>query len=308
MTAHGETMPLGLPPPRAPSLVSVIIGVFNKASFVEECLRSVLSQDVSDVELICIDDASTDGSAEILAGLAAADGRIRLIRNERNLGAGRTRNIGLAAAAGDYVMFLDADDMLAPHALSRLLKAAQATGSEVVRGGIAFYHAGSPTALRIVDTPPDRSGYRVVQEPHLWIAWWFTTYLYRRSFVSEHQIGFPELNDGEDPVFLAEVLTRATSISSISETVYYYRKHSGHTRDDRAFLAHLPLVKRHFDRVDPRLWRDGYGRFVLYHDLTERVRRAGPLEARISLRDAVLALDVYPHEQARLALAAAVGA
>ena len=275
-------------------VVSVIVGVYNKAPFIQECLESVHAQGVDDVEIICIDDASTDGSFDAVAAVAHADPRIRLIRNERNLGAGQTRNVGLAMATGTYVMFLDADDLLAPRALPLLLAEAAATNADLVRGGIAFYSAGAEVSLRAVDTPPDRRGYRLADEPHLWIPWWFTTFLFRRSFLHSHRIDFPELKDGEDPIFLARALTAAESISSISSIVYYYRKHGGHKRNNNDFLAHLLTVQDVFDGYDPRVWKDGYGLYVMVHDLPSRLQRARPQEARDKLREAIFSLGIFP--------------
>jgi hypothetical protein len=184
--------------------------------------------------------------------------------------------------------------MLAPNALQLLLTEAATTGSDLVRGGIMFYFAGSVPSLRAADTPPSRRGYRVADEPHLWIPWWFTTYLYRRSFLISQAIDFPDLKDGEDPVFLARALTAAESISSICDTVYYYRKHGGQKRSDLEFFTHLITVKDLFDGHEPRMWKDGYGMYVMMHDLSARLLRASSPEKREELRKAILSLGVFP--------------
>ena len=93
--------------------LSVIIPVYNAEPYLRRCLDSVLTQSCRDLEVICVDDGSTDGSAALCDAYAAADPRLRVIRQE-NLSAGAARNRGLAAATGEFVHFLDADDWLEP--------------------------------------------------------------------------------------------------------------------------------------------------------------------------------------------------
>jgi Glycosyl transferase family 2 len=99
--------------------VSVVIPCFNYGHFLPACLQSVLRQPGVEVDVLVIDDASTDGSAEVAGALAATDPRVRLLRHERNLGLVETIREGLLAVDGEYVVKLDADDLLTPGALER---------------------------------------------------------------------------------------------------------------------------------------------------------------------------------------------
>jgi glycosyltransferase involved in cell wall biosynthesis len=92
--------------------VSIIIPVYNAECFLERCLDSVLSQTLSDIEVICIDDCSTDNSFKILNKYVQKDSRVKCFRNEKNIGQGLTRNIGLGIARGEYVAFVDCDDWI----------------------------------------------------------------------------------------------------------------------------------------------------------------------------------------------------
>ena len=93
--------------------ISVIIPIYNAALFLSQCLDSVLHQTYKDLEILCVDDGSTDHSRELLSQYEASDHRIKLFFQE-NLGASMARNLALRHAAGDYLMFVDSDDWLEP--------------------------------------------------------------------------------------------------------------------------------------------------------------------------------------------------
>lgn len=92
--------------------ISIIVPVYNAESFLERCLDSVLSQTLSDIEVICIDDCSKDNSFKILNEYAEKDSRLKCFRNEANIGQGLTRNKGLDMARGEYIAFVDCDDWI----------------------------------------------------------------------------------------------------------------------------------------------------------------------------------------------------
>ncbi len=104
------------------SAVSVIVAAHNSREYLEECLASVDAQTYEDWELICCDDASTDGTWELLQRRAAIDPRIHLARNEQNVGAGASRNRCAAMAAGEYIAIQDADDVAESSRLQRLVE------------------------------------------------------------------------------------------------------------------------------------------------------------------------------------------
>ena len=91
-------------------MISVIVPVYNVEDYLHVCLNSILNQTFQDFEIICIDDESTDSSSEILEYFASKDSRIKILRNEGNIGLGPSRNRGIDAAKGKYIIFLDSDD------------------------------------------------------------------------------------------------------------------------------------------------------------------------------------------------------
>lgn len=104
--------------------------VYNAEKSLDTCLQSIVEQSVGDLEIICVDDGSTDGSYEKLVGWRKKDGRIKVLRQE-NKGGGTARNLGLAKAAGEYIHFLDSDDSLQPQAYETMYEEICRTRADV---------------------------------------------------------------------------------------------------------------------------------------------------------------------------------
>ena len=111
--------------------VSIIVPVYNVEKYLARCLDSIIAQTARDLEIICVNDGSTDASAAILADYAAKDPRIRVL-TQPNGGLSAARNAGLDAATGDWVMFVDSDDFIPPYAVEGFLKVAAESGASVV--------------------------------------------------------------------------------------------------------------------------------------------------------------------------------
>lgn len=113
--------------------ISVIIPICNSERYLHQCLGSILHQNINDIEIICVDDNSADSSVDILETYSKKDPRLTIIKNNENLHAGVCRNIGLEKAKGEYVLFLDADDMLFKGALEKVYETAKRYDADVVR-------------------------------------------------------------------------------------------------------------------------------------------------------------------------------
>ena len=101
--------------------LSIIIPIYNNATYLKQCLNSITAQNFNDFEILCINDASTDNSTAILNSLAAEDSRIRIFNLPSTQGAGAARNLGISHAKGEYIHFLDSDDWLEPDIYTPLL-------------------------------------------------------------------------------------------------------------------------------------------------------------------------------------------
>lgn len=206
--------------------LSIVIPLYNKEEFVEKCLLSVLTEDDIRIEVVCVDDLSTDGSYAIAKNIALKDSRVRLVKHKANSGASVARNSGVSVAKGDYLFFLDADDMIAPNCLSNMLRIAKECDSDLVRGKITGLSAnGSPYKLaaeHLLHTE-NKSITCWKDEESLWYYWYFSANLYRRSFLINNRINFPVGIRNEDPFFLCRCFLASNCITLLNETVYYYR-------------------------------------------------------------------------------------
>ena len=227
-------------------LVTVVIPVFNKEADLASCLHSLLNSSHSNLEVICIDDCSTDGSREIISEFGLIDTRVRQYFQDGNRGASVARNIGIGLATGKYIMFLDGDDMLAPDAVNSLVERAKLTDADIVRGKITgLRQDGSRHKLAAEDLLHHNDAERVAwaKEESLWFYWYFTANLYRRKFLLDQHIMFPAGIRNEDPQFLCRCFMSTTKISLLNQIVYYYRIGSEQVRKtpSQSFLRGFAL-------------------------------------------------------------------
>ena len=118
--------------------ISVIITAWNVEDYIRQAIESCVNSDYQDLEIIVVDDCSTDGSLKIIDEFRVKDERVQVIQNEINCGAGMSRSIGVENATGEYVIFLDGDDWLNPDFIKSLVEGAEKTDADIVSGGIVI--------------------------------------------------------------------------------------------------------------------------------------------------------------------------
>jgi glycosyltransferase involved in cell wall biosynthesis len=239
--------------------ISVIVPVFNKAQYLEECLDSILAQENVSLEIVCIDDGSSDAAPEILKRYARSHSKIRVAKNHRNRGAAITRNLGISLARGKFIQFTDSDDLLPTDSLAYLHEAACRTGSNVVKGELGRLKSSNiaDQIYSSLRTSGEEKVGALLQMSELWIPWFHTTYLISRELVLRRGIVYPRLSAGEDPVFIALVLTRAKIICSIPRVTYYYRPVQRSRPKARAvtdYLRHAEMVREIYGRTYSECW------------------------------------------------------
>jgi glycosyltransferase involved in cell wall biosynthesis len=262
-------------------LVSVVVPAHNPGRYIEPCIRSVLRQSLprDRFEVIFVDDGSTDGTGHRLDRLAKEQPHIRTIHMQASGAPGRPRNVGLEAAIGEYVQFLDADDELTPRALERLLRMAHANDSDIVLGKFA-----SETASRRQDLFTRNLGAtNLLATPRLADGSMGPTKLFRAELLREHEIRFREgWRQMEDQLFTLQAYVAARVISILGDEACYYfnkREDEGHISaeavDPATHVAHLgEILDETAARVTDEALRD---RFTTRFYRTEIIHRlAGP--------------------------------
>jgi glycosyltransferase involved in cell wall biosynthesis len=198
-------------------IVSVVIPVYNQAPFLNECLDSVLAQTLRDIEVVCVDDGSTDGSSRILDEYASRDSRVKVIHQE-NHGVGPARNTGMDVAQGEFVAFMDPDDKYPDDGvLSDLVRGAEANGVDVSGGSLLMMDGRhlEPDFTFDADGVRDYADYQ--------FGYGFSRYLYRRRLLADSAIRFPALVRFQDVPFCIEALHAAGRFCALRRISYLYR-------------------------------------------------------------------------------------
>lgn len=200
--------------------LSIIIPVYNAEKYIGACLDSLLAQDISDYEILCVNDGSKDGSAAILENYARQHARIQVIHKE-NGGVTSARNAGLKAAQGDFIWFVDADDLVKENILGKLRTLAD-NKDRVIFGAYEFTDVLTKAELSLSQQnqlTTNTSFYDSV----VWRC------LLRREFLIQNNLCFryPELTHGEDGLFIYEVTLCNPDPAETEEVIYFYRLHSG---------------------------------------------------------------------------------
>lgn len=237
--------------------ISVIVPAYNAAPTLEQCLTSALESDVASIEVIVIDDGSSDGSGALMDRIAASDGRVRVLHRQ-NAGYGASVNCGFDEARGAYVAILEADDWVLPHAYDELFELAEIYGApDVVKssyrrilqdpaGGAIDWHSYLHGRIH-----PKRQPFRLASAPQLiefhpsiWSA------LYRRSFLETCGIRMMEAPGAGwvDNPFVVETLAQAASIVYTDDEYYCYREDLASASTARATVP--LMLRRWLDRQD----------------------------------------------------------
>lgn len=306
---------------------SVIVPAYKVQAYLPACLESVLSQSYDDLELIAVDDRSPDACGELVDEYAARDPRVKAVHLTKNTGLGPARNAGIAEATGDYLLFLDGDDTLAPHALRAIADRLKETGEpDVLVHDHALAHWSGGTVRDAFPGQLTEQGpapFRLDDRPGLLrvppVAW---NKAYRREFVEREDFAFPPGHHTDLP-WTWSVLMAAESIATLDRVCVHHRERRGDQpldvtdhfdvfgQYDRvfAYVASRPelaqwrpvLFRRMVDHLAavftdreslPRGSRHAFLRRARDHYRAHRIP-GHPAPARSRLRHAVIRLGLY---------------
>lgn len=222
--------------------VSVIVPVYNTEGFLQKCLDSLTNQTLEDIEIICVNDGSTDNSLKILQEYATKDKRIKII-NQENKKQGAARNAGMKIATGEYIGFVDSDDWIDLDFYEKLYNAATGHNFDIALGtNIRAKKNVNKKRLNITD----EKEYKTVQEKFDVNIQWKnpcpTNKIYRRELFSKHNIKWPEGVFCEDKLFTIKAVYYANGIVTVPNVNYYYFDNPKSTVNNRK-TQHLKKLK-----------------------------------------------------------------
>ena len=221
--------------------ISVIIPMYNSQRYIQSCVQSVLNQTLKNLEVICVDDCSTDDTFKIVAQMAQQDNRIRLVRHARNSGgASQPRNTGMRMSRGKYIGFLDSDDMYTPTAMADLVAIAEKFQADVIHTEQVYFPEN-----QIIDVTPEtkfttfskeKGGFcneptletdNLAQRVQMFcqgrLFGWVHNKIYRRDYIMERDLRFDDLLTSEDIVFYFKVVCTAPRLVRVPNIIYIYR-------------------------------------------------------------------------------------
>ncbi|MFI1105314.1 CDP-glycerol glycerophosphotransferase family protein [Streptomyces melanogenes] len=215
--------------PQVPPKLSIVVPIHNVAPYLEECLTSLAAQTMAALDIVLVDDGSTDDSPRIAQEFTRRDPRFRYVR-QPNAGLSAARNTGVAhtAPGTEYLAFADSDDVLAPHAYARLTASLDASGSDFASGNVwRLEPGGRRQAWQYRWLTADRIGTHITRDPRLHtdrVAW---NKVFRRSFWDRHGFTYPVGRLYEDTPVVIPAHYLADAVDVLHEHVYYWRVREG---------------------------------------------------------------------------------
>ncbi len=210
--------------------VSVIIPVYNVENYLAQCLDSICNQTIKDIEIICVNDASTDNSLNILKNYADKDKRISIINNESNINAGPSRNKGLAQANGEYIYFIDSDDYLHLNALEKITSVMDNSKNTDF---CMFYNIQYNEKTKETENINTFSQFNIKELTEVYcqdniekfcyaeVPAWLK--VYRHSFITQNNICFDELKGANDQYFYFQTIFKANKAILLPENLIVHR-------------------------------------------------------------------------------------
>lgn len=188
--------------------ISVIVPVYNTAEYLTRCINSIHSQLLQDIEILCVNDASSDNSLKVLKSFAKKDRRIKIINFKQNKGVAEARNTGIKEAKGRYIAFVDSDDYIEEDFLYKLFKIAEKQDADIVKGSYRYEHDGYIAC----------SLNEKIREHKTNFTFDFCSAIYKKELIKNNNIEFPSnLKDMEDPIFALRCALYANKISTVDD-------------------------------------------------------------------------------------------
>ena len=202
--------------------VSVIIPVFNRESYIEKCLKNVCIQTLKEIEIICVNDCSTDNTLSVLKRCRLNDNRIKIISLKKNSGSGPARNVGMKKAKGEFIAFMDSDDFYPSNdVLEILYNTAIEKNVDICGGNVQVVNEKGIKLKTAARKPFIKDGYIDIYEWQWCYGYW--RFIYNRKMLEKNNEKFKSYRRYQDPPFMLKTMLDSNSIYSINKKVYCYR-------------------------------------------------------------------------------------
>jgi len=231
--------------------VSFVLPCYNVERYIADCLDSIYAQDMpeDEYEVICVNDCSTDGTRDIIVGFVEIHPNLTLIDHEKNMTVGGARNTGMAVARGEYIWFVDADDLLQPNSLCSAYRNAKDRDVDM----LMFNYRMVYSDLKLYGDIMTFSDSVVLDGQQFVLRYfpgrfsefcmvWRT--LLRVSFLKDNGLVFPKMRKAEDVSFLWKAMLQADRVSSVSDLFYIYRGNPYSTEDGKWVSAAIAFSDR----------------------------------------------------------------
>lgn len=225
--------------------VSIIIPVYNASAYIEDCLASLVAQTFDDIEVLLVDDHGHDDSMERARRFVEAhpnNKTFRFLATPHNMGPGPARNVGIDAAQGDYIGFVDSDDVVEPDFCERLYQVAKTHDADLsyCQAMLVKSTESTPMCNPVIECGEFSGAKRRFFFTHYTTL--FVSFLYRRSLLNEYGIRFPETRSAEDSYFLTCALLASRRIGCVDKALYQYLVHE-------ESLSEVRNPKRYIDKI-----------------------------------------------------------
>lgn len=227
--------------------VSIIVPVFNVELYIKECLESLIHQTLTDIEIILIDDASTDGSGAICDEYALRDPRVRVVHHTQNVRQGKSRNEGISLARGEYIGFVDPDDWVDLDFYEKLYKAANKNQAQIAKGETIRWKSvdgkqqKSNLNKKIIRGLNKKKPLYILFDQEHWSA------IYNTELIKKYNILYSSIRNSEDDVYLLKCCYFLDRLTIVRHVNYYYRIHPSstfHKRDKEYYDSQLECFEQ----------------------------------------------------------------
>lgn len=254
------------------ALVSVIIPVYNVSEYVERCISSLLAQTYHNIEIILINDGSTDNSGEVCRALKDKYPEKIVFIEQENSGVSAARNAGLDIACGEYIVFVDADDWVSEDYVEKLYSALIANNADMATCGFFFWYSEENQQKSIRPNPGSytkEAFYKtmLLRQVPLW------TTIYKNSFIKQNQVRFDTLlRRMEDGCFVADYTSCCENFIVISEYLYFYYQREGSAMNSvhKSTLLGVERSAYIYNKLEKTYHRSGVDKSIYEQSFTSK--------------------------------------